>query len=895
MLMPRPVLRVLCLSAAICGVTPPLRAATPVVVQNEAGFEGLENPSVIYFPDTNTFGSDTTFQNHIDEGGGMFRDILRNEYSTPLAPYPAGPGWWDGDAANSANTDRQRVEAKGITGLGHQQVEQTFEYSFDFRTDPTFQGTSHFCHVFQLKATNGNDGAPFATVSLYKNGTGIQGKIETYALNGSTETVPTTFTYVAGQWCHVVIRITPCAAGETTGSVLASINGSAFAGITGAPLYLTGSTDFRPKFGLYRGIGVSYGVPAGDSWVEHRTITGYMGTSNVLTWNGGLNNNTWDSATTANFLNGAAGSVFNLLDQTNFTNSSANTAVTIAGNVAPGFVFINSSQNYTFSGAGSITGGTLRKDGTGTLTLATINSYPGLTDVRNGTLFVTGSIGNNSLVSITGGTLKVGSATALGSGAIGAQINGGTLDINGFNISTEPIAVQGAGVSNSGAIVNLGASQTNALTKVTLTGDTTFGGSGRWDIRGTGATLSTGGSASNLTKTGANQVSLVGASVDAALGNIAINQGILSFQTGTTSMGDATKTVTVASGAALGFFNTTNVMNKLCTLNGGTLWAESGIGNQNTFSGGISVSSAGGVLDAGGALTGGTPNANAVLNLTGPITGTGGITKNGPGNVVISGTANTWSGGTTVNSGILTANGIVPGSVTVNNTATLRGAGSVSGLVTIASGGAISPGNSPGLLTVGSLALASGSQTNIELGGITRGSQYDAIVSSGSVSLGGTLQVSLISGFTPQPGQSFDILDWGTLAGKFSTLNLPSLTAPLGWDTSQLYTTGVLSVTPTVRGDFNRDGQVTTADIPAMLTVLTDLNAYAATNSLSPTQLATIGDFDNSTTVTNRDIQGLLDLIANLGGGAAAAVPEPPPLVLLSIGALAILNRRGRR
>ena len=41
-------------------------------------------------------------------------------------------------------------------------------------------------------------------------------------------------------------------------------------------------------------MGVSYGVPAGDSWVEHRTITGYIGTTNVLTWAGGLNGNTWD-------------------------------------------------------------------------------------------------------------------------------------------------------------------------------------------------------------------------------------------------------------------------------------------------------------------------------------------------------------------------------------------------------------------------------------------------------------------------------------------------------------------------------------------------------------------------------------------------------------------------
>src|SRR5262249_25655751 len=132
--------------------------------------------------------------------------------------------------------------------------------------------------------------------------------------------------------------------------------------------------------------------PVGDSWVEHRTITGYQGSSNVLTWQGGQNNNTWDTATTANFLNGASTSTFNTIDQINFTNSSSNTTINISGNVWPDFADVNSSSNYTFQGTGSITGGTLRKDGTGTLTLATNNSYAGLTDVRAGTLFVTGSI-----------------------------------------------------------------------------------------------------------------------------------------------------------------------------------------------------------------------------------------------------------------------------------------------------------------------------------------------------------------------------------------------------------------------------------------------------------------------------------------------------------------------
>jgi hypothetical protein len=59
--------------------------------------------------------------------------------------------------------------------------------------------------------------------------------------------------------------------------------------------------------------------------------------------------------------------------------------------------------------------------------------------------------------------------------------------------------------------------------------------------------------------------------------------------------------------------------------------------------------------------------------------------------------------------------------------------------------------------------------------------------------LGGTLQVDLINGFSPSAGQSFNILDWGNRAGTFSSLNLPALSG-LNWNTSELYTTGVLSV-----------------------------------------------------------------------------------------------------
>ncbi len=171
----------------------------------------------------------------------------------------------------------------------------------------------------------------------------------------------------------------------------------------------------------------------------------------------------------------------------------------------------------------------------------------------------------------------------------------------------------------------------------------------------------------------------------------------------------------------------------------------------------------------------------------------------------------------------------------------------------------------------------------IELGGTTAGTQFDRLKSNGSLSLAGSLQVSLINAFAPQLGQSFDIVDWGTLTGRFSSIQLPALSSGLAWNATKLYTTGLLSVVDTdhVPGDFDRDHSVTAADINTMLAALTDLPAYELAGSLSNADLLAIGDLNGDGRVSNADIQGLLDLVANpIGIGSAAPVPEPDSLYL---------------
>ena len=105
--------------------------------------------------------------------------------------------------------------------------------------------------------------------------------------------------------------------------------------------------------------------------------------------------------------------------------------------------------------------------------------------------------------------------------------------------------------------------------------------------------------------------------------------------------------------------------------------------------------------------------------------------------------------------------------------------------------GVLSPGNSPGVFSVaGDLVLNQGGSVIIEIGGPTPAtdsastialepnpapasdSAYDQINVQGHLTLGGALDVRLINGFTPTLGQSFDLLNYGTVSGGFSDLSL---------------------------------------------------------------------------------------------------------------------------
>ncbi|MCC7085458.1 MAG: hypothetical protein IT427_10665 [Pirellulales bacterium] len=93
-------------------------------------------------------------------------------------------------------------------------------------------------------------------------------------------------------------------------------------------------------------------------------------------------------------------------------------------------------------------------------------------------------------------------------------------------------------------------------------------------------------------------------------------------------------------------------------------------------------------------------------------------------------------------------------------------------------------------------------------------SLYGKLTTTGTTSFHGSLQLSLTNNYSPQPGDSFDILG-SAIQGGFSSLVLPALNGGLRWDLSQLNSSGIVSVNATapdtwkaaVDGDWSDDSR----------------------------------------------------------------------------------------
>ena len=136
------------------------------------------------------------------------------------------------------------------------------------------------------------------------------------------------------------------------------------------------------------------------------------------------------------------------------------------------------------------------------------------------------------------------------------------------------------------------------------------------------------------------------------------------------------------------------------------------------------------------------------------------FTTTGAGKLTVSGTQVIGTGSTVnINGGIaqFDGTGTGAGTVNVNNDAVLQGNGGVAGPVNI-NDGTLSPGASPGDFSTGDLTIAGPGALRIEIGGTSAGTQYDQVVTAGTVTLAGALEGSLINGFTPAVNDIFFII-----------------------------------------------------------------------------------------------------------------------------------------
>ena len=124
--------------------------------------------------------------------------------------------------------------------------------------------------------------------------------------------------------------------------------------------------------------------------------------------------------------------------------------------------------------------------------------------------------------------------------------------------------------------------------------------------------------------------------------------------------------------------------------------------------------------------------------------------------------------GTTTVAGTLQASGVFTiqaGSVTVSGAATLTGNLTNNGTLNIGNGSTTGTIANTGNYTQGTSATL-----GIGIGGLTPGTQFDQLTVSGTATLAGTLNLSLINGYMPSAGNSFQIITCGTRCGTFGTV-----------------------------------------------------------------------------------------------------------------------------
>lgn len=117
-----------------------------------------------------------------------------------------------------------------------------------------------------------------------------------------------------------------------------------------------------------------------------------------------------------------------------------------------------------------------------------------------------------------------------------------------------------------------------------------------------------------------------------------------------------------------------------------------------------------------------------------------------------------------------------PGFLRVGPGGVLGGKGVINADVVIV-GGEVSPGQSPGVLTInGDFLQNAGSVLTMEIAGTTPGVQYDQLFVTGDLTLDGDVNVQFLDGFIPMRGDVFELFAGSatTFSGRLNVLGAPA-------------------------------------------------------------------------------------------------------------------------
>jgi hypothetical protein len=222
-----------------------------------SSFGGIEEPSTIIRSDGSVTSNDS-YVNITNQGSGRIRTLLR---------YHKG-SWCDGDR-DTTSTTMQRAEVKV---LGARQLRgETYTYSSQWRTNSTYAfSTTSTCVVQQVKATDGDNNQALS-------GTNLTSQTSGHTAHGGVQGTMTTvrnFSWAADSWVTIANKIkVSSAAGKADGSYQTSVNGDSFQGVTSKVMERPSSTQYQPKWGLYRSQGNINIARGTDEYVEHQSCT----------------------------------------------------------------------------------------------------------------------------------------------------------------------------------------------------------------------------------------------------------------------------------------------------------------------------------------------------------------------------------------------------------------------------------------------------------------------------------------------------------------------------------------------------------------------------------------------------------------------------------------------